>query len=192
MNEQPSNGILIGISGRMASGKGSVSKYLVQNYNAERHGSSYPLRAIVDIFDIPQSRVNLSDLSTFLRETYGEDVIAQAMMKLLKGSKAPIAIFDGMRRLIDIQTFRPLPNFTFIFVDCDEKNRYTRYVSRNENTGDAEMSLEEFRKRDSAETECQISELKESADIVIDNNGSYEHLIEQTKDAVDGIIGKNV
>lgn len=184
--------VLIGISGKMASGKGSVSKYLVEHYGAERHGSSHPLRSIVDIFDIPQSRINLSDLSTFLRATYGEHVIAQAMIKLLNASKAPIAIFDGMRRLIDIQTFRPLPNFTFIFVDCDENMRYGRYVSRNENAGDADMSIEDFRKRDSAETECQINELKKYADIIIDNSGTYEHLIEQTKDAVDGIIGKNV
>lgn len=184
----PERRILLGISGRMASGKGSVSKYLVQHYGAERHGSSEPLRAIVDLFDIPQSRLNLSDLSTFLRATYGEHVIAQAMMKILTACAAPIAIFDGMRRLIDIRTFRSLPNFIFIFVDCDESVRYKRYVSRNENAGDAEMSIEDFRKCDSAETECQISELKQYADIIISNNGSYEQLIGQTKNAIDGII----
>ncbi len=171
--------ILIGISGKMASGKGSVSKYLIEHYHAERHGSSDPLRAIVDVFDIPQSRINLSDLSTFLRQTYGEHVIAHAMRKLLTESTAPIAIFDGMRRLIDIQTFRDLPNFTFIFVDCDENVRYQRYISRNENAGDAEMSFEEFKKRGLAETEVQIDELKRFADVVIDNSGTYDQLLSQ-------------
>ncbi|MEK7648855.1 MAG: hypothetical protein AAB400_02975 [Patescibacteria group bacterium] len=181
---------LIGISGKMASGKGSVSKYLVKEYNAEKHASSGPLRAIVDIFGIPQSRVNLSDLSTFLRETYGEQVIAHAMLKLLTESKAPITLFDGMRRLIDVHTFRQLPNFTFIFVDCDEQIRYQRYVVRNENAGDAEMSWDEFQKRGQAETEVQIDQLKTYADIVIDNSGTYEELIIQTRSAVEEILKK--
>lgn len=176
----------------MASGKGSVSKYIVENYGAERHRSSDPLRAIVDMLGIPQSRLNLSDLSTFLRETYGEHVIAQAMMKLLSESKTPIAIFDGMRRLIDIQTFRPLKNFTFIFVDCDEKIRYQRYVSRNENAGDAEMSWDDFKMRDSAETECEIEELKTYADVVIDNSGTYEHLVSETKRVIDGLLSQKM
>lgn len=171
----------------MASGKGSVSKYLVQHYGAERYGSSDPLRAIVDIFDIPQSRLNLTNLSTFLRETYGENVIAQSVLKLTTSSKAPIAIFDGMRRLIDIQTFRPLPNFTFIFVDCDERVRYQRYISRNENPGDADMSWEDFTARDAAETECQINQLRAYADVVIDNGLSYEHLIAETKKVAERI-----
>ncbi len=177
--------ILIGIAGRMASGKGSVSQYLATKYGAERHRSSEPLRAIVDIFNIPQSRANLSDLSTFLRETYGEHTIAQAMLKVMTAAQAPIAVFDGMRRLIDIQTFRPLSNFTFVFVDCDDRIRYQRYISRNENPGDAEMSWDDFKLRDSAETECQIDELKQYADVVIDNSKTYEYLLAETKVLID-------
>ena len=190
MNTEGEQTILIGISGKMASGKGSVSKYLANIYHAERHRSSDPLRAILDIFDIPQSRVNLSDISTFLRETFGEHVIAQSMRKLLTSVKAPIAIFDGMRRLIDIETFRPLPNFTFIFVDCDERIRYERYVARNENAGDAEMSFEDFTIRSMAETEIQIDALKEHADVIIDNNGTYDQMIAKTKAAVEKILKK--
>ena len=188
MNAEGEQTILIGISGKMASGKGSVSKYLAHVYHAERHRSSDPLRAMVDIFDIPQSRVNLSDLSTFLRECFGEHVIAQSMRKLLTSVKAPIAIFDGMRRLIDIETFRSLPNFIFIFVDCDERIRYERYVTRNENAGDSEMTFEDFKTRSMAETEIQIDALKEHADVIIDNNSTYDQLIAKTKTAVENIL----
>lgn len=181
---------LIGVSGKIASGKGSVSKHILQCCSATRHRSSDPLRQVVDIFDIPQSRENLSNLSTFLRATYGEHVIAQAMLRLLSGAQTEFAIFDGMRRLIDLETFRPLPNFTFIFVDCKQEVRYQRYISRNENPGDGIMSWEEFLKRDTAETEEQIDLLKSSADYLIDNNGSYEFLDRRIEEVVNEIQKK--
>lgn len=181
---------LIGVAGRMASGKGSVAKYMQQCCGAERHRSSDPLRQVVDIFALPQSRENLSRLSTFLRQTYGEHIIAHAMVRLLEQAKSEFALFDGMRRLIDLETFRPMPHFTFVFVDCDQRTRYQRYISRNENPGDAEMSWEEFIRRDTAETEEQIDLLKEHADYVIDNNDSYEEL-ERRIEAVVNEIRKN-
>ncbi len=183
--------VIIGVAGRMASGKGTVAKYILEHFSATRHGSSAPLRQVLDIFDVPQSRDNLRDLSHFLRETYGENTIANAVLKACQESTADIAIFDGMRRLIDIETFKMLPNFTFIFVDVDQHIRWKRCVLRNENAGDAEMTFEQFQKADSAEPEQQIDELKPYADILINNNGTPEEFAVAIQAALEKTLNTN-
>lgn len=171
------NKVVIGLAGKLASGKGRVSGYLIEKHDAYRLRSSDPLRQTLDLFGVPQSRDNLSKLSTFLRSQYGENTMATAMMRMLSASEKPVAIFDGMRRSVDEETFRALSHFYLVYVDASAVVRYDRYIKRNENPGDAEMTREEFDIRDSAEPEREIELLKAKADFVIDNNtNSIEHL----------------
>jgi dephospho-CoA kinase len=159
----------------MGCGKGRASAYLIKKYGATRFRSSDPLRtALTDIFGIPQSRENMAKLSTFLRSTYGEGAIAYAVAELVKKSTADVCIFDGMRRDIDAETFKKFENFTLVFIETDEKIRYERYIKRNENPGDADMSYDEFLRRSNAEPEQEIDLLKEQADVVVKNNGTIE------------------
>ena len=154
----------------MASGKGRVGAYLSQNYDIERMRSSDPLRRVLDIFQIPQSRENLSALSTFLRETYGKDVLSKAMSHFLLASPKPIALFDGMRLMVDVEHFRQFDNFHLLYVDATPDIRYQRYIARNEIPGDAQMTREEFDFRDNQEPEREIESLKQIADFVFDNS----------------------
>ncbi len=181
--------IFIGLAGKLASGKGRVSGYVIDKHNGFRLRSSDPLRQTLDLFGVPQSRDNLSKLSTFVRSAYGEDTIANAMMQMLSATEKPIAIFDGMRRCIDEERFRTLPNFFLVYVDASPDIRYDRYIKRNENPGDAEMSREEFNARDTAEPEQEIDKLKSRADFVIDNTtNSIEHLDGQIEEMFSKII----
>lgn len=179
--------IVIGFSGRMGCGKGRASAYLIAHYQAERFRSSDPLRAALDIFAIPQSRENLGKLSTFLRSIYGEDTITKAVAGFMEKSQAPVCIFDGMRRNIDAEMFRKFPNFTLIFVETDEKIRYERYVKRDENPGDADMSYDEFLKRSNAEPEQEIDNLKNQADYIVKNNGTIEEFEQGIEEVMQNI-----
>ncbi len=172
--------VIIGVAGRMASGKGTVAKHVLQHYpSAKRFRSSDALRMMLDLYQVPQTRENLHLLSTFLRQTYGEDTIARGLVRAIKQSDAPIAVFDGIRREVDIQSFRQFPSFYFIYVDVDARVRYERYISRNENVGDAELSYEEFIERDNAEPEQQVEQLRAYADLIIDNNGTAQAFEDQ-------------
>lgn len=175
--------IIIGLAGKMASGKGRIGSYLVEKFEADRIRSSDPLRQVLDMYCVPQSRENLSSLSTFLRTTYGENTIAKAMGRLLTDSPKRIAIFDGMRRRIDVSHFRQFDNFYLIYVDATPKLRYERTVSRNENVGDADLTREQFDARDMLEPEQEVEQLKDYADFVVDNNvNSIEHLDKQVEE----------
>ncbi len=184
--------IIIGVAGRLASGKGSVGKYLIEHYAAARFRSSDPLRQAVDIFGAPQSRDNLSNLSTFLRQQCGENVIAKSVERLITQSPNPICVYDGMRRVIDVTVFRALPNFTLVYMDTDVVKRYGRYIKRNENTGDAEMSYSDFLIRDNLEPEQQLDQLRDQADIIIDNNGVMEDLDRQITDVITKLLDKKL
>lgn len=184
--------IVVGIAGKLASGKGTVTKYIVEQYAAEKTRSSDPLRTTLDIFDIPQSRENLDSLSTFLRATYGEGTIAQAVAHVLRQSNASVAIFDGMRRLVDIEAIRSFEHSLFIYVEADQKIRYERCRQRNENVGDDTMSFEVFQQKDNEEPQQQIEALREYADIVIDNSGTRDELMAHITERVDADIQKMI
>ena len=150
--------VVVGIAGKLASGKGTVTKYIVNTYGGKKTRSSDPLRQTLDIFDVPQSRENLDSLSTFLRSTYGEGTISAAVARVLRELTSSVVIFDGMRRLIDIETIRSFEHSLFIYVHADQKIRYERCKSRNENVGDNTMSFTVFQEKDSEEPEQQIED----------------------------------
>ncbi|MEK7619441.1 MAG: hypothetical protein AAB416_04395 [Patescibacteria group bacterium] len=181
--------IIVGLAGKMASGKGRIGSYLVEKYDADRIRSSDPLRRVLDMFGVPQSRENLSSLSTFLRTTYGENTLAKSMARLLSESPKRISIFDGMRRRIDVSHFRQFDNFYLIYVDAKPEVRYDRTVTRNENVGDADLTREQFDARDILEPEQEVEQLKDYADFVVENNlNSVEHLDTQVEEILKKIL----
>ena len=182
-----SNKIIIGLAGRIASGKETAGKWLMEKTKADKARFSDPLRQTLDLFGISQSRENLQSLSTFLRQTYDEECIAKAIFKITTQSPNPVSIIDGVRRMADIKTFCGLDNFYLIFIDTEQKIRYERMVARGENPGEAEMPFEKFEKKDNAETEQQIEGLKKDANFVINNNGSLENLYKQLEEIFEKI-----
>lgn len=166
--------MIIGIAGKMACGKGTVANVLVSQYQADRIRSSKPLRVVLDQFSIPQRREHLQKLSTSLRQSFGEQILIQSIVRQMNQSQSPLVVFDGIRLSIDVTTLQELPNFLFIYVDCPPQIRYERYIKRNENPGDSDMSYEEFLKEDNAEPESEIEGLKNLANYCLDSSVSYE------------------
>ena len=72
-----------------------------------------------------------------------------------------------------------IPEFKLVYIDTSLKNRYTRISNRRENADDIWKTMEQFIKEQELETEVQIRWLKDIADIVIDNNWSFEEFYKQ-------------
>lgn len=176
--------IILGLTGKIACGKGTFSDYLIEKYGAKKFGFSDPLKETLSIYDIDLTRHNLQTLSTILRQNFSEDILAKALMKRATSAKENIVIIDGVRRLTDIENFRSLDNFFLVYIDTDKKLRYDRYVKRNQSPGDKKMPLEEFQKKDNAESENQIEGLKKFANHIISNNGSVEQLLQKTDEII--------
>lgn len=181
-----SSNTIIGIAGMIATGKGTIANYLVEHYGATTFRFSEILQEVLSLYDLEQSRQNIQTLSTMLRQSFGENVLAKSLVKKTKNSTASLIVIDGVRRLIDTTELKTLANFHLIGVVADPQIRYQRHLDRGRLAGDREMTFAEFQQRDLAETELQIPSVVTSADYTIDNSGSHEALYQQ----IDAMMAK--
>ena len=95
-----------------------------------------------------------------------------------------IVVIDGVRRMADIVYLKDLPYFKLIYIDADLEARYKRVVDRDENDNDSEKTLDDFKKDQELESEAQISDLRNYAEHIVDNNGTYRDLYGQIDEII--------
>lgn len=178
-NNMEKKKIIIGLTGQIACGKGVIKKFLIEHYKASDYRFSTILRDVLIRLDVEQSRENIQKMSTLLRQTFGEDILAKVMANDAKNDKHHFIVIDGIRRLADIKYLRDVSGFFLVSVEADEKIRYQRVIERNENPGDDKKTFAEFLQDQQEESEEQIPETMSKADFAIDNNGTWEELWEQ-------------
>jgi len=171
--------LIICFVGLIASGKDAAKKYLEEKYGATSFRFSSVLRDALDALGLESSRDNMINISTWARETFGNDLLAKAVAKKAKTSPANLIIIDGARRLDDLIYLRENKNFYLIAIEAEAKIRYERSLTRNENPGDKEKSYEAFLEDHKRETEITIPETMASADFKIDNNSDFTALYRQ-------------
>jgi dephospho-CoA kinase len=168
--------IILALAGEMGCGKGTLTKYLVAKYGVEVYRFSNPLRDILDRMHREKSRDAMQQLSTALRQVFGDDILSEIMLADIGQSTAPMIIIDGVRRESDIKYLRNIQGFKLIYIDADISTRYTRVTFRGENSSDTTKTIEEFMRETEAEAESRIRELKNISHIILENNGTIEEL----------------
>lgn len=171
--------VIFGLVGPIAGGKDTVKKYLEEKYGAESCKFSTSLRDVLARISVPMSRENVQKISTVLRQSFGEDLLAKVIAKDAANFKKDIVVVDGVRRMADIKYLGELQNFALLAIDVNPKIRYERLIKRNENVGDAEKTYAEFLKDHEYETELEIPAIMKKARYVLDNNGGFEDLYKQ-------------
>jgi dephospho-CoA kinase len=175
--------LVIGLVGRIGSGKTTVSKYLQDNHGAKEHRFSQILMDILDRLYLPHERAHLQNLGKSLRAELGEDVIVNAFKMDLEKDQSDILIVDGIRYENEVELLKGFKNSFLIFVAAQPEIRYQRAVARGEK-GEAEITYEQFLESEEAETEKHIEAIRGSADYIIDNSGTLDELYKK----VEGII----
>ncbi len=176
MNEKK---IIIGLTGQIACGKGVVKKFLIEKYNANDYRFSTILRDVLTRLNIEQSRENIQKMSTLLRQTFGEDLLAKVMANDVKNDINNFIVIDGIRRMADIEYLKEIPGFFLVSIEANQKLRHQRVIERNENPGDDKKTFEDFLKDENAETEQQIPETMSKANFIINNDGTWDELWKQ-------------
>ncbi len=172
----PSNKAVIGIVGEIAAGKGVAAKYLQDKYGAAIFKFSTPMRDCLRRLHLPETRENLQLFSKISREAFGQDLYSKTIALDAAASASEMIITDGIRRLNDAIELAKLPYFHLLAIAADERVRYERVRSRDENPGDAEKTWEQFSKEAQAETEVTIREVAAQAEFTIENNGTLDDL----------------
>ena len=171
--------LIIALPGEMACGKGTVADYLRRQYKAVYYRFSDPGRDILKRLYKPASRENMSAVNSALRTVFGEDYLVAVLMEDVRQDKNALVVLDGARKLGEIAEFRRVEGFKLIYVDAADKLRYERLKQRAENSGDKLKTFEQFLQDQELETEKDIRKLKETADIVLDNQGTLEELYQK-------------
>lgn len=166
--------IVLGLTGPLAAGKGTVANYLKEKHHAAIYAFSTPLRDVLDRIYLEQTRSNMQNLSLDLRNRFGDDLLASIIAKDVANDKNDIIVVDGVRRLPDIKYLRQLPVFYLINVDTGQKTRWGRMTQRKQNPDDTKKTFEQFQQDEQAEAEQHIAEVAKTADFTINNNGSIE------------------
>lgn len=179
--------IILGITGEMASGKDTVTRYLVEKYGAKQYRFSDPLRDILDRLHLPQTRDYLSALSHHLRKAFGEDILAHVIENDAKHDQHELIVIDGIRRLSDIDLVRKMPEFTLIYVEADMERRYNRLTGRRQNADDPTKTFEEFKQDHLLETELTVPPMRVEAKHIVNNDGTLEELHAQADRVIEAL-----
>ncbi len=167
--------LVIGLCGRIGSGKTIVSEYLHKNYSASQRRFSQILMDILDRLYLPHDREYLQKLGAALRNSIGPDVIVNAFEKDIANEKNRIVVIDGIRYPNEVELLRKFENNILIYINAPAKIRYERCKIRGEK-GEQDITFEEFMESENRETERRIDEIGDIADYKIDNTGAINEL----------------
>lgn len=167
---------LIGISGRICSGKSFLAKKLVKDYNIQIVSFGSYLFSYSTANELKTDRNSLQDLGEqFVKKDpvkFVDNVLAHA------GNINNLIIIEGIRHKIIYDILQDVSSkATFIYVDEDVNLRYQRYIERV-NKIDSKVSFNEFLQIDNHIVEQEIESLRQFYDIIINSNDSNEKLLE--------------
>ena len=181
--------IVIGITGTLGSGKGTVVEYL----SGIRKFLHLSVRAFIteEILrrNLPVNRDNMVVVANDLRRQYGPSCITDTLYEraALSGQDC---IIESIRATGEVFSLRKKENFFLLAIDADPEKRYNRIVERASETD--HISFETFianeqREMKSSEPYGQnLSACISMADAVVMNNGSKQELFSH----IEGIIQK--
>jgi len=169
---------VIGVAGRIGSGKSEVSKYFVQRFNAQRLGFSDILQDILERLYPPPERQNFQKLGKALRDAFGNDIVARAMREDIARLEDEIIVVDGVRYASEAEMIKSLENSSLVAVKASPGVRYRRALTRGEK-GEEGKSYQEFLEKEEAETERHLGEVERMADYTVVNEEGREELYAQ-------------
>lgn len=171
--------IILGFIGPLASGKGTLAKYLNKKYGCNTYRFSTMLRAVLKRLYLEPTRSNLQKISQILRENFGQDLMSKVIAEDVDKDANDLVVVDGVRRPTDITYLKKDPHFHLVYLTADPKLRWERLVKRHENPGDDVKTFANFCRDETAESEQLIEGLGTKAQFTIDNNGSLVKLYRQ-------------
>lgn len=174
--------MIIGITGTIGAGKGTVVEYLVQ-YHGFQH---YSVRALLTEEVIRRgllvNRDNMLLVADEWRATYGPDYAVRTLFARAAKLGGHVVI-ESVRALGEADFLRSQSGFSLWSVDAPPKTRYERVLARGSATD--QINWEKFlidderEMRNSDPTRGNIAACMALADVALDNSGSREALYRQ-------------
>jgi dephospho-CoA kinase len=178
--------MIIGITGTLGAGKGTVVEYL-KSKGFTHYSSSRILKEILAERGLPATRTNMSKLSDELTAKQPGGVLHLSYERALKDGAMDF-VFESIHRVSEAEYIRSIGGVVF-GVDADMKKRYERAVKRKEGEKD-NVTFEQFVSDTKREEEGltgtgpNIRAVLKDAEAVLTNNGTQEELFAQVEKAL--------
>lgn len=172
--------MIIGLTGRNASGKTEVSQYL-RSRGFEYHSLSDEIREEIRQRGLEIIRKVLIEIGNELRSTFGAGVLAERILQRLGHDRN--CVVDSIRNPSEVEMLRRRPDFTLLAVQADQVLRFER--SRMRGREGAAQTLDQFIAEETRElnssdpTTQQLIATQKLADVVVNNDGSIADLHKQ-------------
>ena len=176
--------MLIGLTGRIAGGKGVISDFFREK-GFEYLSLSQEVREEAQKRGIAHERKKLQDLGNLMRKEEGSGVLARRIIKKIDKSKD--YIIDGIRNAGEIEELKKVFKNKFYLISVDAKLdlRWRNLQGRGKESDP--KTFEEFLKADKRDFEenlengQQVKKCMSLADYSLLNNGTIEELMKKLK-----------
>jgi dCMP deaminase len=179
--------MIIGLTGKNASGKGEVAKFLTSR-NFVYFSLSDAIREELKRQGKAVTRENLIQMGNELRRQFGPGVLADRILAQMETDKNYTV--DSIRNPQEVERLRKRKDFVLVDVAASQEIRFKRIRERNrENDPRTFEDFLRFEAKEESENpeEQQLGKTGALRDIVLENNGSLEELQEKTLELVQKI-----
>lgn len=174
---------ILAIAGPIVSGKDTAAEYCATRLGGIRISSSSDQYRVLEMFGVSNTREHVQALSLFLVNEYGQDTICRSVRRQIADVEKPV-ITDSVRRVGDIECLASDTPVHLVYLDASQDMRYAWFCKRGKGSGDTTLSREEFNRRDTAQTEMTLPDLKARASVVVLNNGTREEFDQKIEEAL--------
>ncbi len=175
---------IIGITGTLGAGKGTIVDYLVKHEGFEHFSVRGYLTEEINKRGIPVNRDSMVALGNELRAQNSPSFIVEQLFEQASKSGAD-CIIESIRTIGEVQALKRKGGFWLFAVDADPRTRYERVIERSSETD--HVSFEKFWADEAREMESNDPNKQNLlgcinlADYTIENNGSLEDLNQKVK-----------
>ncbi len=173
---------IIGITGTLGAGKGTVVDYLIKNKGFKHYSVRQFLTDEITKRGLPVNRDSMTMVANSLRANHSPWYIIEQLYKKAAAIGGN-SIIESIRTPGEIDFLKKQGDFHLIAVDADPKLRYSRITIRASSTDD--VSYDTFLANEKREfnttdpNKQNLSKCISLADVILHNDGSLAELNEQ-------------